>query len=514
MLKAERTINSEPDSSYFFAIKALELGKETEDNLLLARIHHLLGKLLYFKGIYAESANNLLLVEELLLKEEFDPLLIDNYNFRGKIAYKTQKLDDALSLHQKAFDLTEKINDEIRKAISIGLIGFIYEKRQEYQKALKHQWTAISIFKKLKRDDLSAEINENLGSIYEDLEIFDSASYYFQKALGLKIESGDSLNMISTLNNLGDIYRKNGEIEQGLEITNEALALSRVLDQPYEESSALRDLARSYFELKDFQKAYNYLDSSRIVYREIYNKETATQMALMEELFLIKLKDQQIIELEQLKAFDAKIRILFVVVILLLIGTSWLIISKKNIKSKVERQLLESEKEIMLTQQKLMKTELYNIQLKDETISKELESNAKSLTAQTLHVIDKNKMLEVIRQRLQDSLEKDTREQKKNIRNLVKMIDYNFVQDTDWNDFKKNFEKAHKNFFQNLHHQAVDLTPSELRLASLMRMNLSSKDIASTLNISPDSLRISRYRLRKKLALGKGESLQQFILSI
>ncbi|WP_373523968.1 tetratricopeptide repeat protein [Aquiflexum sp.] len=490
------------------------MSKEFDDKILLARIHHLLGKLLFFKGIYSESARNLLLAEELLVKEEFSPLLIDNYNFRGKVAYKTQKIDDAVQLHQKAYEISLNCNDETRQAISIGLIGFVHEKKQEYQEALNFQWTALSIFRKLGKEALSSEINENLGSIYEDLEIFDSASYYFHNAFSLNIESGDSLNMISIINNLGDVYRKKGQIEKGLEFSKEALALSRILNQPYEESSALRDLARSYHALSEFQKAYTYLDSSRVIYQEIYNKETATQMALMDELFQMKLKDQQISELEQLKDFDSKIRILFVVLMLLLIGTAWLIISKKSIKSKVDRQLLESEKEMILTQQKLMETELYNIQLKDETLSKELESNAKSLTAQTLHVIDKNKMMEGIRQRLQNSLDKDTKEQKKNIRNLIKMIDFNFAHDTDWDDFRKNFEKVHEDFFQKLHQHAVGLTPSELRLASLMRMNLSSKDIASSLNISPDSLRISRYRLRKKLAIGKGESLQQFILSI
>jgi DNA-binding CsgD family transcriptional regulator len=237
-------------------------------------------------------------------------------------------------------------------------------------------------------------------------------------------------------------------------------------------------------------------------------------MALMDELFQMKLKDRQILELQQKKKFDEKIRVLFVILILLLLGFSWLIINKKNVKSKVKFQLLEREKEFMLTQQKLMETELSHIQLKDETLRNELESNAKSLTAQTLHVIDKNKMLEGIKHRLQDSLDKDAREQKKNIRNLIKLIEFNFVQDTDWDDFKKNFEKVHEGFFQKLNSKSKDLTPSELRLASLMRMNLSSKDIASTLNISQDSLRISRYRLRKKLALEKGESLQQFILCI
>lgn len=514
LLKAESTIISEPDSSYFFANKALELSKEINDRILLARIHHLLGKLLYFKGIYSESARNLLLAEELFVKEEFSPLLIDNYNYRGKVAYKTQKIEDAVKLHQKAYDISLSNNDEIRQAISIGLIGFVHEKKQEYQKALNYQWTALSIFKKLEKEDLSAEINENLGSIYEDLEVFDSATFYFHRAFELNVETGDSLNLISIINNIGDVYRKGGQIEAGIIKSNEALLLSRILNQPYEESSALRDLAKSYFELNDFQKAYTFLDSSRVIYQDIYNKETATQMALMDELFQMKLKDQRISELEQVRAFDAKIQSLFMVLILFLVGTSWLIISKKNMQSKVKMQLLESEKEIMLTQQKLMETELSNIQLRDETLRKEFDSNAKSLTAQTLHVIDKNKMLEGIRQKLQGLLDKDAREQKKNIRNLIKMIDFNFVQDTDWDDFKNNFEKVHGDFFRKLKSQSGDLTPSELRLASLMRMNLSSKDIASTLNISLDSLRISRYRLRKKLALEKGESLQQFILGI
>lgn len=511
---AESLIILDSDSSFILALKALERSKDLRDNLLLAKSHHLMGKLLFFKGIYSESASNLLVAEDLLQNEKDYSLLIDNYNLRGRIAYKTQNLDSAISMHQKSLELAVQTKDEKRQAISMGLLGGIYEKKREFQTALVYQWTANSIFKKLGIDDLGAEFNENLGSIYEDLENFDSASFYFQKAYELNVKAGDSLNLISIINNLGDILRKKGQTEEGLSKSIIALDLSRKLDQPYQESSALRDIAKSYFDLQEFQVAYQYLDSSRTVHQEMFSKETATQMALMDELFQIKLKDRQILELQQIKKFDEKIQILFIVVILLLIGFSWLIINKKNIQSKVKLQLMESEKEKMLTQQKLIETELSNIQLKDETLRNELESNAKTLTAQTLHVIDKNKILEGIKHKLQDTLDKDPREQKKNIRNLIKLIEFNFVQDTDWDDFKKNFEKVHEGFFQKLNSKSKDLTPAELRLASLMRMNLSSKDIASTLNISQDSLRISRYRLRKKLALEKGESLQQFILCI
>ena len=60
----------------------------------------------------------------------------------------------------------------------------------------------------------------------------------------------------------------------------------------------------------------------------------------------------------------------------------------------------------------------------------------------------------------------------------------------------------------------VHVTGNDLRLIALIKVNLSSKDIATLLGISPDSLRVSRYRLRKKLNLEQGESLTAFVQSL
>ncbi|GHN01096.1 hypothetical protein WSM22_25850 [Cytophagales bacterium WSM2-2] len=94
------------------------------------------------------------------------------------------------------------------------------------------------------------------------------------------------------------------------------------------------------------------------------------------------------------------------------------------------------------------------------------------------------------------------------------MIEQNFVQDKDWDDFRQIFEQVHQDFFQRLQRNSQDLTPSDLRLASLIRLNIPSKDIAVVLGISPDSLRIARYRLRKKLGMTQGDSLSHFIGSL
>jgi DNA-binding CsgD family transcriptional regulator len=53
-----------------------------------------------------------------------------------------------------------------------------------------------------------------------------------------------------------------------------------------------------------------------------------------------------------------------------------------------------------------------------------------------------------------------------------------------------------------------------LRLCSLLKLNLSSQEIATILGISTDSLRIARYRLRKKLDLDKNDNLVGFLINI
>jgi DNA-binding CsgD family transcriptional regulator len=94
------------------------------------------------------------------------------------------------------------------------------------------------------------------------------------------------------------------------------------------------------------------------------------------------------------------------------------------------------------------------------------------------------------------------------------MIDHNFTHDKEWDDFRQVFEKVHTHFFEKLSQRSPDLTPAELRLAALFRLNMSSKDMAATLGISQDSLRIARYRLKKKLQLPEEENLIHYLLGL
>jgi PAS domain S-box-containing protein len=83
-----------------------------------------------------------------------------------------------------------------------------------------------------------------------------------------------------------------------------------------------------------------------------------------------------------------------------------------------------------------------------------------------------------------------------------------------WNDFEVHFNRVYEKFYLRLQQRFPDLTPGERKLCALLRLNLSSKDIAAITFQNPNSIDVARYRLRKKLNLGLAENLVDFLSDI
>jgi DNA-binding CsgD family transcriptional regulator/cell division protein FtsB len=88
------------------------------------------------------------------------------------------------------------------------------------------------------------------------------------------------------------------------------------------------------------------------------------------------------------------------------------------------------------------------------------------------------------------------------------------LTDAHWEDFRQRFEKVHGGFLQRLRIKLPDLSPAETRFMALAKLQLNNKEMASILGISPDSIRMMRHRLRKKLALTEEGSLEELINSV
>ena len=81
-------------------------------------------------------------------------------------------------------------------------------------------------------------------------------------------------------------------------------------------------------------------------------------------------------------------------------------------------------------------------------------------------------------------------------------------------DFYNKVEALHQDFTARLSIKCPQLSAQERKLATLLRLEFSTKYIAALLGISPKSVEVERHRLRKKLGLTRSQNLIDFIKAL
>ncbi len=204
----------------------------------------------------------------------------------------------------------------------------------------------------------------------------------------------------------------------------------------------------------------------------------------------------------------------------LILAVAGLVIGKKVYESKLQRdqqkiaQKLQQEKEEYL-KKKAEATEKQISRLQTEKLQTELAGKSRELANSAMSLVYKNELLQKISQELNKLREnKDHKSPEDQLRKIQKIIDDGMNDERDWNLFEKSFNEAHESFFKKLKINHPDLVPNDLKLCAYLRMNMSSKEMASLLNISVRGVEIRRYRLRKKLAVPHDKNLTEFLIEI
>ena len=142
-----------------------------------------------------------------------------------------------------------------------------------------------------------------------------------------------------------------------------------------------------------------------------------------------------------------------------------------------------------------------------------IDAKNHELTENALYLIKNNEFNIEITKKLQllnDMAGKNNEAVNKLLNEIISDIDYKIKGDS-WHRFNLAFETVHVNFNKNLMDQFPDLTPTELKLCAFLRLGMNTKDIASVLYQSPDSIKVARSRLRKKLGLPQDRNLLTFL---
>lgn len=493
------------DSIFQHLKDEVEIAKRLKNKGILARKKYQLGLFYANNGLNAEAI--LHLNNALEHSSTSNSLTVTIKNEIGKVYLSMKNYALANNYFQDALNISKETNYKEGEATSLSLLGNVYEKQSNYLKALAFEQKSLSLFSSLKNNLGIAKVNKDIGSIYEDLNQFEKAYTYFSSSYKL-LKNTNSFDEVDALNNLGDVYRKQGKLNEAITYTNKAFVLAKKLNNSNLLDSATKDLSKVYYLLGNFKKAYEYRVKSEEYNKITLKKQNEKQLNILQTVYESNKKEAKIQLLkEKNKVSNSNQKLLLVALLGIISVVS--IVGYFYIKRKKEAQKLQEYK------QRTLRAELEQKQIKEAVLEKDVKQKTASLSKYSLHVSQKNKILSEISSQLKNIVEREQINYKKTIKKLAKEIDFNLKQENEWEEFNQLFNDIHPDFSKRLAENAIEkLSPAELKLGMLLRLNLTSKEIASILRVTPDSVRVARHRLRKKLPINSKQELVNFMLSV
>lgn len=423
---------------------------------------------------------------------------------KGLIVQSIADIYFKLGQNEKAFVQLEKAKTIFtrdsfpnRHAGLLQYIGFSHYQNSQLDSAIHYFKTALSIYESLGALGVIANTHGNLGGIYQEMKEWDRSLYHLHMSLRIKRQYSDQNPIAYDLTNLGIHFDERNMPDSAAYYYQQSLALAQEYELAYVKETVLERMSQFYEKNGQYSKALDHHKMYVEHINETKGLETQKTIAELEAQYEAEKKEREIERLELQTALQASTTRSYIIgfsaLSILLLSAFGLLYYRK----RKDKQMYEIQ-QTMLQQEK-------------ENLDQEIQFKTKQLTSHALHMVQKNKVLQELRTGIR-TLEKEVKvPQKKVLQALVRRIDFNIQSDEDWETFRLYFEQTNKDFYTNLTKINSNLTSTELKLCSLIKLNLNIKETAAVMNIEPTSVKTARHRLRKKLQLQPGQDLTAFI---
>lgn len=322
-----------------------------------------------------------------------------------------------------------------------------------------------------------------LGHNYFLKKEFAQAEKYLLKGISLAIEQKDIGWTIQQKLWLADVYFSMNQPSKAIPL---ALWSQENKHKNTSQSTQKIDknlytiLSKIYISAGNISLANKYVDSALQVTNEINTQFSSLVLSRIQQKQYLT-NASKIEKEKNVKVRERNILIGFVFLLLFLSIYIYLLRQRKHLQQQQLKQTMISEQHLELT------------------LASEQLRNFTSLIA------DKNQMIERVQQQFADGPSGDA------IKTLQKA---NLLTYEDWETFKTLFEKVHSGYLKRLQEKLPTLSPAETRFMTLAKLNYSNKEMAYAMGVSPDSVRLTWHRLRKKLQLSDEMTLKNLVDSI
>lgn len=419
----------------------------------------------------------------------------------GTIYSRQGKVKEAIPFSREVVSILEDLED---KSGTLGLayttLGGLYETEKHTDSSIYFYKLALNDFEKSNNIAYLPMSYIKMGEIELQHQNEENSLNYFKKALNVANSSQNEQAKVWSLNALGKLYLAKNDLKEAKKYFTKSNEIATKLSDKIFEIKTLEQLIELNEKENKFQEVIRLQKRLLAIKEESYSLEKAKIGKSLEVQFETAEKNRKLALMAKEKEIAKLTNYLLVtciVVLLILFIAGYLFLKNRNERDK---QLLKT-KEALVDALETQK-ELKEIQFKNDIDHKESQ-----LSAITLQMLQKNELLSEIKTTIEE-------QQPLSEKQLVKMVNRHFEQNNNWDDFNLYFESINKNFYSRLKQLYPEISSNDLKICALIKLNLSIKEMASILNISPDSVKTARYRLRKKLQMNADDNLTTFILSV
>ena len=440
-------------------------------------------------------------------------LISEAYTYIGNSYRLLLKFKEALNFHQLAVEKCQEIGDSALLASAYNDMGATYFENELYDDALNCFERAYDIYR-VNNDTLSlGKVYNSLGIIHGQLNNLIEAKRYFLKAIYIFEQSNLNSTIASIENNLAKLYIITGEYKIAEEYIAKSYAYASNKELVQLQLNNFRVYVDLYKKQNNYKKAFENLEKFIYLHNSINNEtiikkieqiRIAYEVDKMEKDLILAKKDNQ------LKSKNLHVALFLSLGVFIIGGLFIIILTIKNRQSSSKLLISQREKEII--DLKISKVEDEK-RLAKEKYEIELAFKNRELTTTTMHIVQKNELINGIRKHL-SKMKLASKANENLVNDIILEIDQNVVKDKDWELFVKHFKDVHPDFFDNLLKQHPDLTSKEVRYCAYSRLNLSLKEISAVLNITTRGVEKARSRIRQKMNLSKDIDLNTYLHSI
>jgi tetratricopeptide (TPR) repeat protein len=439
-----------------------------------------------------------------------------------------------------------KLRGNIYNLMSLG-----YCNLGDYSKAIDLSNDAIALFQTEQDSANLALCYNNRGIIHTYINEFQQADRFLKKALELNRSSHDLKRIAANLNNLC-LYK--GDIKEQLKWINEAIVINKNLNAKWSLSENYNNLGKLYIYAGKYSQAIDALKTAYRIASEVgakglmcdnyeyaaqaYNAIGNYQMAYQKQAALTELSKEiqntnklrsveQRIAQEKMSALQQKERqkqqeyeiatlqrnfITFLVIIVLLTVIGTLLFQRYKRKKKL--QLLNAQYRIEQSEHEIAKLKMQQQKADLENAQQALETNKQETMNFAVFLQSRNELLDKIQEQVRQSYRMEHSELIAHLKKLNAFIKQYQTTNKANSTTLQTIDEKSQEFLAHLTERHPNLTQGEKHLASLLRVNLSTKEIAMLTGNTPKTINMNRYRLRKSLGLSGEDDLIQYIQSI